>query len=50
MNLAAKRLERLLPIQEISGSNLGPEINNPDWGFPWFVSVPPGKYWHSTAT
>jgi hypothetical protein len=30
------------------GSNLGPETGYPDWGFLYFSSVPPGKFWNST--
>jgi hypothetical protein len=39
----------LLHIQEILGSNLGPETHYPDLGFLWFYSVLPSKYDGSTV-
>jgi hypothetical protein len=38
----------LFYIQEVSGSSLGPETGYPGWGFSWFSSVSPGKFWDST--
>jgi hypothetical protein len=43
-NVVVEWLTLLLRIREVQGSNLG----YPDWGFSWFSSVPPGKFWDST--
>lgn len=36
-------------IRETPGSNLGWDINPPDWNFSWFASVPPSKCQDSAA-
>jgi hypothetical protein len=47
-NVAVEWLAFLLHIRDISGWNLGPETDNPDWRSSWFSSIPPGKCWDST--
>jgi hypothetical protein len=42
-NIMVEQLTLLLHIQEVLGSNHGPETDYPDRFFLWFSSVPPGK-------
>jgi hypothetical protein len=42
-NVVVEWLTLLLGIQEVPGSNLGPETGYPYWGFSWLFSVCPGK-------
>jgi hypothetical protein len=48
LNIVVEWLTLLLCIQEVLGSNLGPETGYPDCGFSWFSSVLTGKLWDST--
>jgi hypothetical protein len=41
--ISTKRCRVINPPASYSGV-LGSEIGYPDWGFPWFSSVPPGEY------
>jgi hypothetical protein len=43
LKVAAERLALLLRIQEVQGSNLGPETGYPVWVFSMFSLYPPGK-------
>jgi hypothetical protein len=31
-------------VMEVACSNISPETGYSYWRFPWFASVPPGKY------
>lgn len=47
-DIAVEWLARLPRMQEVMGSNFGPETCYPGQGFFWFYSVPPGKYRYCT--
>jgi hypothetical protein len=47
-NVVVEWLTLLLSILEVTGSILSSDIGYPEWGFSWFLTVPPGECRDST--